>query len=101
MLPEEDRDDGMVVRLGVWTAGSGRLLGIGTIVCAVILAKEVKAQSRGVYPLGMSATNSGITPESGFTYSNQLLFYSRDEVKDQNGSTLAITGNNSALMDMN
>jgi len=49
----------------------------------------------------MSATNSGVTPESGFTYSNQLLFYSRDEVKDQNGRTLPITGNNSVLMDMN
>jgi hypothetical protein len=101
MLPEEDRDDGMLVRLRICTAGSGRLLGIVTIVCALILAKEVKAQSRGVYPLGMSATNSGITPESGFTYSNQLLFYARDEVKDQNGRTLAITGNNSVLMDMN
>jgi hypothetical protein len=86
MLPKEDRDDGMFV-LAVCAAGLGRLLGIVTIVCALILAKEVKAQSKGVYPLGMSATNSGITPESGFTYSNQLLFYSRDEVKDQNGST--------------
>lgn len=49
----------------------------------------------------MSATNSGITPEPGFTYSNQLLFYSRDEVKDQNGNTLPITGSNSVVMDMN
>jgi len=30
-----------------------------------------------------------------------LLFYSRDEVKDNNGSTLGITGSNSVLMDMN
>jgi hypothetical protein len=71
------------------------------IVGVLILANEAKAQSRGVYPLGMSATNSGVTPASGFTYSNQLLFYSRDEVKDQNGSTLPITGSNSVLMDMN
>jgi hypothetical protein len=49
----------------------------------------------------MSATNSGVTPEPGFTYSNQLLFYSRNEVKDQNGNTLPITGSNSVLMDMN
>jgi hypothetical protein len=66
-----------------------------------MLAKEAGAQSRGVYPLGMSATNSGITPESGFTYSNQLLFYSRNQAKDQNGKTLPITGSNSVLMDMN
>jgi hypothetical protein len=49
----------------------------------------------------MSATYSGVTPESGFTYSNQLLFYSRNQVKDQNGNTLPITGSNSVLMDMN
>jgi hypothetical protein len=78
-------------------------LGIVAIVCALglIPAKEATAQSRGVYPLGMSATNSGVTPEPGFTYSNQLLFYSRDEIKDQNGNTLPITGSNSVLMDMN
>jgi hypothetical protein len=72
-----------------------------SIVCTLIIATDAKAQSRGVYPLGMSATNSGVTPESGFTYSNQLLFYSRNEAKDQNGNTLPITGSNSVLMDMN
>jgi hypothetical protein len=71
------------------------------IVGALIVVNGAKAQSRGVYPLGMSATNSGVTPESGFTYSNQLLFYSRNEVKDQNRDTLPITGSNSVLMDMN
>src|SRR5215831_8587881 len=96
MLREENCDQGRFVRLRFCTAGRSRLFGIATIVCALIflLAKEAKAQSRGVYPLGMSATNSGVTPESGFTYSNQLLFYSRDEVKDPNGNTLPITGNN-------
>jgi hypothetical protein len=49
----------------------------------------------------MSATNSGVTPDPGFTYSNQLLFYHRDEVKDQNGTSLPISGSNSVLMDMN
>ena len=76
-------------------------LGILAIVCALMLTRESRAQSRGVYPLGMSATNSGVTPEPGFTYSNQLLFYSRNEVKDQNGNTLPITGSNSVLMDLN
>jgi hypothetical protein len=59
------------------------------------------AQSRGVYPLGMSSTNSGITPPSGFTYSNQLLFYYRNESKDQNGATKPVTGSNAVVMDMN
>ncbi len=38
---------------------------------------------------------------AGFTYSNQLLFYYRNESKDQNGDTKPVTGNNTVLMDMN
>jgi hypothetical protein len=49
----------------------------------------------------MSAVNSGITPEPGFTYANQLLFYSRDQVKSNDGSTLPVAGSNSVLMDLN
>jgi hypothetical protein len=60
-----------------------------------------RSQSRGVYPLGMSSTNSGITPASGFTYSNQLLFYYRNESKDQSGDTKPVTGSNAVVMDMN
>lgn len=59
-----------------------------------------RAQVRGVYPLGMNATNSGVTPESGFTYSNVFLFYSRDQLVGPTGEILA-TGQNSVLMDMN
>ena len=60
-----------------------------------------EAQNRGVYPLGMSATNSGVTPEGGFTYANQLLYYARDEAKDDDGNTLPVTGKQSVIMDMN
>jgi hypothetical protein len=60
----------------------------------------VHAQIRGVYPLGMSATNSGVTPESGFTYANQLLIYTRDLFKGPSGEILA-TGRQSVVMDMN
>ncbi len=81
------------------TVLTARWLRIGILMA--LFAPLAGAQSRGVYPLGMSATNSGVTPEAGFTYSNQLLFYSRDEVKDENGATLPITGSNSVLMDMN
>ena len=49
----------------------------------------------------MSSVNSGITPQPGFTYSNQLLLYSRDQAKSNDGTTLPITGNNSVLMDLN
>jgi hypothetical protein len=58
------------------------------------------AQNRGVYPLGMSAINSGVLPESTFTYSNQFLLYTRDEAKDNEGQTLPVTGIHSVILDM-
>ena len=65
-----------------------------------ITALPALSQVRGVYPLGMSATNSGVTPETGISYVNQFLFYSRDQAKGPNGEVLA-TGQNSVMMDMN
>ena len=77
-----------------------RITGFCSVACALLCSMPLHAQSRGVYPLGMSATNSGVTGASGFTYSNQLLFYARDLSKDEHGNTLA-TGNNAVLMDLN
>jgi len=74
------------------------LLRLFAVICMMSL--PVAAQVRGVYPLGMTATNSGVTPESGFSYVNQFLFYSRDQAKGPNGEVLA-TGQNSVMMDMN
>ncbi|HEV2116422.1 MAG TPA: transporter [Terriglobales bacterium] len=68
------------------------------VVCAFIISSQ--AQIRGVYPPGMNATNSGVTPPSGFTYSNLFLFYSRDQLKGPSGQVLA-TGQQAILMDMN
>jgi len=68
--------------------------------CAITASASIQAQNRGVYPLGMSATNSGVTPESGFTYANLFLFYSRDSSRGPNGEVLA-TGQNAVMMDMN
>ena len=65
------------------------------------MAEPAPAQSRGVYPLGMTAVGSGVTPDPGFTYANQLLFYSRDESKADDGSTLPVSGQNAVIMDMN
>jgi len=58
------------------------------------------AQNRGVYPLGLSAINSGVSAEPGLTYNNAFLFYSRSEQKGANGEVLA-TGQQSVLLDMN
>ncbi len=79
------------------------MLVMSMLGASAVLAHPVKiaAQNRGVYPLGMSATGSGLTPDPGFTYSNQLLFYARDEAKDDNGATLPASGTNGVLMDLN
>jgi hypothetical protein len=66
----------------------------------LITAGQMQGQVRGVYPVGMSATNSGVTPRSGFTYSNLLAIYSRDRFRGPNGEVLA-TGNQSVIMDLN
>jgi hypothetical protein len=77
-----------------------RIISIGLVTAVSAFVSPAEAQVRGVYPLGMSATNSGVTPESGFTYSNMFLFYSRDQLKGATGEITA-TGQNSVLMDMN
>src|ERR1700720_4204889 len=77
-----------------------RMIPIGSAIAIFAMTGPGGAQVRGVYPLGMSATNPGVTPEAGFTYSNLFLFYSRSELKDANGAVTA-TGQNSVIMDMN
>lgn len=69
-------------------------------VANVVVLRPAQAQVRGVYPVGMNATNSGLTPEAGITYSNLFVFFSRDEEKGPNGEIVA-TGQNSIMMDMN
>lgn len=73
-----------------------------SLVAAVtfVVAAPAGAQNRGVYPLGMSALNAGVTAGPGFTYSNLFLYYSRDQSKGPDGQLIA-TGSNSVLMDMN
>jgi len=69
-------------------------------VVNVVVLTPAQAHVRGVYPVGMNATNSGVTPEAGITYSNLFVFFSRDEEKGPHGEIVA-TGQNSILMDMN
>lgn len=71
-----------------------------TLAFVLIVAGHMQGQVRGVYPLGMSATNSGVTPRPGFSYSNLLAIYSRDQFRGPNGEILA-TGNQSVVMDLN
>ena len=78
---------------------AGRLPWILTGVL-VLVATAAQSQNRGVYPLGLTAINSGVSPEPGLTYSNSFLFYSRSEQVGGNGEVLA-TGQQSVLLDMN
>ncbi len=84
--------------MGKKLAGATRRLVLIAALCGV--ATSAQAQNRGVYPLGLSAINSGLSPAAGFTYNNSFLFYSRDEEKGGDGEVLA-TGEQAVLLDMN
>src|SRR3954471_11264100 len=64
------------------------------------MSSLAEAQVRGVYPTGMSATNAGVMPDAGLTYSNLFIFNARDESKGPNGDVLA-TGTNAVMIDLN
>jgi hypothetical protein len=76
------------------------LVAAGFFAAISVVASPVDAQVRGVYPLGMSAVNSGVTAGPGFGYANMLLYYGRDRQTDSNGETMR-TGQNSVWLDMN
>lgn len=80
---------------------AGRLPWISfAIVIGLLLVGVAHAQNRGVYPLGLSAINSGVSAAPGLTYNNSFLFYARDEQKGGDGEVLA-TGQQAVLLDMN
>lgn len=65
-----------------------------------LVASFAHAQNRGVYTLGLSAINSGVSAAPGLTYNNNFLFYARDEQVGGNGAVLA-TGQQAVLIDLN
>jgi hypothetical protein len=69
------------------------------LVGSLSMSRVADAQVRGVYPTGMSATNAGVTPDSGLTYSNLFIFNARDESKGPDGEVLA-TGTNAVMIDL-
>jgi hypothetical protein len=75
---------------------------VATLVSAAVLSSSspAEAQIRGVYPVGMSATNAGVTPDPGLTYSNLFIFNARDESKGSDGEVVA-TGANAVMIDLN
>ena len=77
-----------------------RIVFSGLLAALSVCAPRVEAQVRGVYPLGMSAINSGVTPASGWSYANAPLYYARDRKTGPNGDTAA-TGAQAVFLDMN
>ena len=70
------------------------------IFAILAMSHHAEAQVRGVYPVGMNATNAGVTPASGLTYSNLFIFNARDESKGPDGEVVA-TGSNAVMIDLN
>src|SRR5215469_15552695 len=70
------------------------------VALLALIATSAHGQNRGVYPLGLSAINSGVSAAPGLTYNNSFLFYARDEQKGGAGEVIA-TGQQAVLLDMN
>lgn len=95
-MPSHDRGGPWGARRNAWIVA----VAVSGVAGPFVGWDQACAQNRGVYPLGMSATNSGLAAAPGFTYSNLFVFYSRSESRGADGELLA-TGSNSVLMDMN
>ena len=89
--------------LGSTTSASFWAIGIGLLIVAS--AVPCHAQSvpplRGVYTPGFNATNSGVMPEPGLTYSNTFMDYSFDQVNCLACGNISSTFNASVLVDVN
>ena len=89
--------------LGSITPATFWAIGIGLLIVAS--AVPCHAQSlpplRGVYTPGFNATNSGVMPEPGLTYSNTFMDYSFDQVNCRVCGNISSTFNASVLVDVN
>jgi hypothetical protein len=74
--------------------------GLFLLLHVIAPSEKAFAQVRGVYPVGMNATNSGVTPAPGLTYSNLFIFNSRDERRGPEGEVLD-TGQHALMIDLN
>jgi len=80
--------------------GPARLAAV-SFVCLLAFASPVRAQVRGLYTPGMSATNSGELPEAGLTYVAAVQAYSFDELKGADGERLPVNLTTSVFVAQN
>lgn len=64
-------------------------------------AGSANAQTRGQYTPGINATNSGVLPEPGLTYSNVFLDYTFNELHGADGQRLQANPAFTILADLN
>jgi hypothetical protein len=76
------------------------IISVGFLAALSAFVPPTEAQVRGVWNVGSGATNSGVTPGSGFTYANTFFFYSRDSAVGPNGEIVA-TGQQAVMLDVN
>jgi hypothetical protein len=69
--------------------------------CLATHVQPARAQIRGLYTPGMTATNSGVLPGAGLTYQALFQPYSFDETKAADGRHLPFSGKASVLVDQN
>lgn len=75
----------------------GPLLSVGVGSCSA----QTLPPLRGVYTPGFSATNSGVMPEPGLTYSNTFAEYSFDQFRTAKGDSIFENGNAAIFVDIN
>jgi hypothetical protein len=84
---------------------SAMLFALGISLFLVASAGSCRAQTltplRGVYTPGFSATNSGVMPDPGLTYTNTFMDYSFDQVNCPDCGTISQKFNASILIDQN
>jgi hypothetical protein len=67
----------------------------------VLATVQADAQVRGLYPPGMTATNSGVLPEAGLTYTNLFQLYSFDKLKGPERRTITDDLSSDVFIDQN
>ena len=90
-----------VTMIGVLTSRRLARLAAVSFVCLGTFASPVRAQTRGLYTPGMSATNSGALPEAGLTYIAAVQSYSFDTLKGADGEQLPVDLTTSVFVEQN
>jgi len=71
------------------------------VAALLFIATPARAQVRGQYTPGMTATNSGTLPDPGLTYQNLFQLYSFNQAKGPNGERLPVNGSILVIADQN